>query len=466
MYTEKDLVEIITQVKKDYFELEDNANEEQVQNHLIVPLLKKLGYKHHNWFHYQSRKMKGKLIFDIDIYPPDAPTKRIVVEVKKKGLQITTKEILQASTYVNSQARVNYIIICNGEDYYLLDNSIQGELEQRVMLKLNIFEEKDLAFFKFLSYESIFENGITKYLTDLAQYKVFFLEENKQSSWETYYGTLSNFFLFMANSEVYYPLDRIRVEDFQAFLNNKGINEKSIVTQVNNYNHINGLYEAYKVRGLLKTNPFEYIVNKLKAKVKKEINEPLQDFEIEMIINSLKETHYPERNILLFHMLLYTGMSRGCIQNLRIDNIDLEHKKILINGKKYLTINEVLRQNFEQYFGWINRKEIKTDYLFPSNYGKCKGNNLASGSFNSILNSCLKRTEISVERQKIITLKFIRESVVRRMYMAGISIEEIVYVTGLTLSSVGKYISNKKMIERARPENIIKNNPFKDLIWN
>ncbi len=456
--------EIINETKKRYLNLEYNANEEQIQNHVVIPFLADLKYNSNpEWFHYQSRSVKGKIIFDIDIYNISSPLKRLIVEVKKKGTKITQREIFQLSSYINSQYGVNFGIITNGEDFILIDNSISGELIQRVIFRFNIFKIKDYKILKFFTYNSLFETCVTKYFRDLTQYKVFFLENNKLSSWNAYYGTLFNYFIFMADKDIYYPLDKIRVDDFKTFLDSR-ITKKQVPTLVNNYNHINGLYEMYKERGILTENPFEYIVKDLKFKIDKEIIEPLTDDEIGMIIISLQnedKTHYPERNILLFYLLLYTGMSRASIQNLKVRSINVKKGNIKINKDKYLPICGTLKKTCNIYFEWLVKKGIETEYLFPSNYGICKGKNLSSGNFNAILNKCLRRTEISMERQKVITLKFIRETVVRRMYTAGISIEEIVYITGLSLSSIGKYISNEEIYNNVTPENIMKNHPFR-----
>lgn len=399
----------IEEARENYSRLEENANEEQVQNHVVVPFITKLGYLH-QWFHYQQRKVKGKIIFDIDIYPPHFPAKRIIIEIKRKGMKITDKELLQISGYVNSQNGVEFAFITNGEDYFMLNNSIQGELEQRIMLKCNILEETNKENLILFMYKSIFENGITRYFKDLAQYKVFFLEEKKQSSWDAYYATLRNFFTFMSSSNVYFPLNKIRIEDFQAFLDSKCKTKKSIETLINNYSHINALYESYKINGLLKENPFEYKVKELNTKKNKGRIEPLNDDEIDMIFQALEKTYFPERNILFFYLLLYTGMSRNSIQNLEMESIDLKNNRLLINQNKFMPINDDLRKKIELYFKWFKGKGLHSEYLLPSNYGKCKLKTLSSGNFNSIMNSCLKKTNISLERQKQITLKFVRES--------------------------------------------------------
>lgn len=452
--------EFIRNLEETYINLEEDANEADIGKHIVDPLLIKLGYLS-GWIHYQKRKIKGKLIFDAIISPKKDKCQKVIVEFKNKKTKIGLNEILQISTYINSVADVEFGIITNGRDLLLISNSIIGELEQRIIFKIDIYNDKCNWILDFLGYECVLNNQVTKYFRDLAQFKAFFLEEKKETSWSRYDNTLSNFYCYLSERKKYYSPDKLRVDDFNEFLESKKDSKKSSFTLLNNYSHISALYEDFKKNDLVKENPFERIVDEYREKSYKIQKEPLQNHEIDIILDALKLSNNPQRNVLIFKLILFSGMNRSDIQHFETSRIDTIRKLLFLNKNKVIPITENLGNEIETYLKLKKDKGLSSIYLFSSNYGENKNKSFDAGQFDDILKTALKKTSLSKERQKEITIKFIKECLVVGLYKEGSSKDDIAYLTGLSHSMIKMYTANFDTVREINAEFIIKRHPYK-----
>ncbi|MDU1323471.1 MAG: hypothetical protein E6931_18545 [Clostridium botulinum] len=106
-------------------------------------------------------------------------------------------------------------------------------------------------------------------------------------------------------------------------------------------------------------------------------------------------------------------------------------------------------------------KKIKCEYLFYSKYNN-KYDKLSSNTFIRIISFYISEAQnIPKERKELITPSFIRESLIKKMFKNGFTIEEIKYLTGLSLTSIGKYITNDDIANKVELKNFYKRHPYK-----
>lgn len=139
----------------------------------------------------------------------------------------------------------------------------------------------------------------------------------------------------------------------------------------------------------------------------------------------------------------------------------------MINNS-YLTINkrkipltEKLYNELNDYMNFKKSKKIKCEYLFYSKYNN-KYDKLSSNTFIRIISFYISEAQnIPKERKELITPSFIRESLIKKMFKNGFTIEEIKYLTGLSLTSIGKYITNDDIANKVELKNFYKRHPYK-----
>lgn len=65
--------------------------------------------------------------------------------------------------------------------------------------------------------------------------------------------------------------------------------------------------------------------------------------ELKRLFDAMREARYGLRDIVISKLILLTGLEVAEIVNLTIDNIDIENKLVLLNGKTYPLGNEILK---------------------------------------------------------------------------------------------------------------------------
>ena len=80
---------------------------------------------------------------------------------------------------------------------------ISGDtLKSNIVFWFDIFKDKgkeltDLQYFSYLSYEKLYDTETTNFFTDIAQYKVWKVEDGlSELSWVAYQSTLYNYYDF------------------------------------------------------------------------------------------------------------------------------------------------------------------------------------------------------------------------------------------------------------------------------
>ena len=128
--------------------------------------------------------------------------------------------------------------------------------------------------------------------------------------------------------------------------------------------------------GHIQKNPLNNIA---RPKVEYTDKRFLDGSKVEKIFNSVAHeitwanSFVASRNITIFKTLLYTGIRRGELINLRLTDVDLSQRSLFINGKtsksrknRHILIHPHLVNTLDTYIQARSRKNLQSPYLFTS----------------------------------------------------------------------------------------------------
>lgn len=178
---------------------------------------------------------------------------------------------------------------------------------------------------------------------------------------------------------------------------------------------LRGLYKYMANEGIVKTNVFSLINAPKKSKKLPryfEYNELEELFLVPDVSTSLGQ-----RDLLLLEMLYATGVRVGELVNIKVKDIDMGRRNIIILGKgnkeRYVTYGEYCEEILNKYLsdGYILLNKNNSDYLFLNNLG----GNLTERGVRYILDELIKKTSIN----KKISPHMIRHSFATHLLNAG-----------------------------------------------
>lgn len=158
---------------------------------------------------------------------------------------------------------------------------------------------------------------------------------------------------------------------------------------------LRGLYKYMANEGIVKTNVFSLVNAPKKSKKLPryfEYNELEELFKVPDINTSLGQ-----RDLLLLEMLYATGVRVGELVNIKVKDIDMGRRNIIILGKgnkeRFVTYGEYCEDILKQYLsdGYILLNKTGSDYLFLNN----NGGNLTERGVRYILDELIKKTSIN-----------------------------------------------------------------------
>lgn len=129
---------------------------------------------------------------------------------------------------------------------------------------------------------------------------------------------------------------------------------------------------------------------------------------------------------------------------LKWDDFDKEYKYLTVDGRKI-----ILPKLLRDYIVELNRisKNIKTK--FPFVLQKRKENKyipMNDWNINDVFNSFTKISK--EEKWEMFSPKYVRNGLILSLYAANYSIEDIMYITGIDINNISKYILREEMMKR------------------
>lgn len=463
-------------IKKMYNKFKD-TNEENIKIHVVSKFLEMLGYDPSD-FYYEHSKYHKDGRADIAVKIDDVTF--LYVEVKSPNNQLSEKEQSQLAQYLHDRG-LSWGILTNGKKYILFNDSIKPIPNpnrsvniDKVVMAIDVFIHRDQDLIHYLSKENVFDNKVTNYYKDIAQFKAIKYPDGGDS-WDQYKGTLNNFFKYYSKSQKRYrELKQIRVDEFEDFLNvelekaknkeNKnGKNMSSIKTINTKYSHIRAFFQTLKVRSHGFDEDKAQLIKRINVEERViEKNEILSDENIDLILNFYEKRKDTIRNKCIFLLCLCYGFERSTLLKLSFDLIKnnklILENRVLIIPPKLLSLLDDLRQQNKQ-------NKVKGNYLFCSKYND-DYSQISEGQINYVFNN-LKNIDKNNPAWNSLNPTYIRTYLIKHLFSHNYSIEEIVYITGIDLLNIPSLISYDEIIEqvKSREKKAVKVHPFEKFLY-
>lgn len=232
----------------------------------------------------------------------------------------------------------------------------------------------------------------------LDQFKDY-LENEKQYATLTvksYVSDITDFSSFVTNEGfASHVLDITRERIFGHYMNHLSslsFSNKSIARKIS---ALKAFYKYHHRRGNIEVN----VTLSLKApKMEKRLPKVISDQEINLIYKSIeKDKPLGQRNYLIFDLLYSTGIRASELCQLKLQDLEIGNKRILIHGKgskdRYVLIHDQLVETFKNYLTYTRPtlmakgETLKNNQVFI-NY---KGGNLTTRGLRVILNQLFEK---------------------------------------------------------------------------
>ena len=158
---------------------------------------------------------------------------------------------------------------------------------------------------------------------------------------------------------------------------------------------LRGLYKYFANEKIVKSNVFSLVNAPKKSKKLPRYFEYNELEELFLVPDT--NTSLGQRDLLLLEMLYATGVRVGELVNIKVKDIDLGRRNIIILGKgnkeRFVTYGEYCEDILKRYLndGYILLNKNNLDYLFLNN----NGGNLTERGVRYILDELIKKTSIN-----------------------------------------------------------------------
>lgn len=188
----------------------------------------------------------------------------------------------------------------------------------------------------------------------------------------------------------------IEYSDIRFYLMHLKDKKKDDNTSINRkLSSLRGFYKYMANEGIVKTNVFSLVNGPKKSK---KLPRYFEYSELEELFNVPDiRTPLGQRDSLILEMLYATGVRVGELVNIKVKDIDLGRKNIIILGKgnkeRYVTYGEYCEDILKTYLkdGRLSLNVKNSDYLFLNNNGGC----LTDRGVRFILEKLIQKTSIN-----------------------------------------------------------------------
>ena len=210
----------------------------------------------------------------------------------------------------------------------------------------------------------------------------------------SYKNDILEFFDYLSRESLNYKtIEYSDIRFYLMYLKEEKHDDNSSVSR--KLSSLRGLYKYMANEGIVKTNVFSLVNAPKKSKKLPryfEYNELEELFKVPDTNTSLGQ-----RDLLLLEMLYATGVRVGELVNIKVKDIDMGRRNIIILGKgnkeRFVTYGEYCEDILKQYLsdGYILLNKTGSDYLFLNN----NGGNLTERGVRYILDELIKKTSIN-----------------------------------------------------------------------
>lgn len=305
----------------------------------------------------------------------------------------------------------------------------------------------------------MFKNKTTTYFQHIAQFRALkFI--NNPNSWDSYKGTLNQFFDYYSNKRgTYRELSRIDTDDFISFIKAKQSKDNGFSKPItskksinNSFSHLNEMFSTLEIKDEAFSKGRENILKVFEETEHKKNVNYLTIENVSKIIAYLESKESAARNIAVLVLCAYIGLEKPKINKLKWSSIDLNKNLLLIDNKK-IPMCSILSYSFSKLEEFREKNKIESEYVFTTYFGgkyKPFQENTINGVFNSFI-----YIDSDVEMWRMFSPQYIRNCLFIRLYESGMYLDEIMYLTGIDLKNIGKYIPYEQILARQSLEKVL-----------
>ena len=220
--------------------------------------------------------------------------------------------------------------------------------------------------------------------------------------------------------------------------NNTSINRK--------LSALRGFYKYLANEGIIKSNVFSLVSGPKKSK---KLPRYFEYNELEELFN-IPDKRLPlgQRDLLLLELLYATGVRVGELVNIKVGDIDLGQRNILILGKgnkeRYVTYGDYCEEALKLYLsdGYLSLNVQNSDFLFLNNNGGV----LTERGVRYILDQIIKKTGIS----KSISPHMIRHSFATHLLNEGcdlLTVQKLLGHESIKATQIYTHVSTDRLKE-------------------
>jgi integrase/recombinase XerD len=446
-----------------------NSTEATVKSVVVEYFLTQLGYQK-LWFACEEkepliRDSRKDICIYIDGNKNEDP---FFIEVKHKGAELD-QHIDQLSKYLN-QKGISWGMLTNGHRYILFNNRLTDLIStNRIVLDINLLNEKEFRRdVEYFSCQFLFKNSRTNYLIFPTIYK--HLNKHIKSSTSNIQWLLNCYFRYLANEYTAFDETNIKPYTFKEFLFKNKTKKYSRFTIGSRFRYIKSACDLYKEKKHIKYNYFDDI-NEEKFLSDIDLNDskfskdsiPITYDEINSILEYYdKNSRDALRNKVIILLTLYCALDLQDLIKMRDDYFNDDTSLIVFPDGRKIKLTTRLSELVKELINLKKKKNVHCKYLFYRRYEKGY-DKISKGNYNTIISRTFNKLDLPEDRKKVLIPSFIRSSVIRKMFNDGFSIEDIICLTGLSLTGIGQYLSYEDILKRHKLKKIVNEHPYKEL---
>lgn len=369
--------------------------------------------------------------------------------------EIRTRALSLFSTYIKS--KYEWGILIHPEGIWIVNDSIELGVDEfrsnKIVFELPFNKKMDINYFKYLTYENLLEDKNTYFFSDIINYKNK-VYKGSEKSWSAYHTALKRFFdVYITNCGKYEPdkYDAIDIQSFGRYIKEKEL-IKSSKTRRNQFYYIKDFMIHQKT-----DSPFNIGAKEMEEKISGTLTGKSKELEnmdmkkLNVLLNNTIKGKNALRNKTMILLLVSFGMTRREICSLNWEENISENcdglyydKRDKEEGKRKIAFPTLLIKTMRELKDSIpgNAKYVfgnsMTEYQIP----------MQEQRINEIL-AALNTKNKKDEFYKLLTTGNIRKWLFRHLMKNGYSLQYIMTLMDLPVTSLLNYISDEEIKESA-----------------
>lgn len=211
---------------------------------------------------------------------------------------------------------------------------------------------------------------------------------------DNYMRDIDEYFVYLEKEGLLF--DEVMYEDLRFYLMYLKVEKKDVNSSIDRkLSALRGFYKFLANEGILENNVFSLISG---PKKDKKLPRYFEYNELEELFSVPdRRTAIGQRDLLLLEMLYATGIRVGELVNIKVGDIDIGSRTILILGKgnkeRIVTYGDYCEEALVEYLkdGYLRLNVKKSNYLFLNKNGGC----LTERGIRYILEQIIKKTSIN-----------------------------------------------------------------------